>query len=286
MLDKKSPFEESLEKQQRIYDKIKQCCHSPVSDTISSTLSQVSISANSISIANTLQPIMQTMSDFALKIPKFEFESLTSAVRRLSELYSPYFFTDSLQKILEQYQHQISEMICSISTIPLSLLADNAIDFSEVEILSDMSVKYGETVLSKEKVAQEFESQIKELKQKPRSLYDKFEDVKKKFWLVFLILNLIMFIPQIPETCEFYTDMVAQTKALFFNKTECCWIIKEHAYLRETANSKANIICTLPYDTELEVLSETPRWLEVKYIDESGEEYTGWISKISVEREQ
>ena len=228
---------------------------------------------------------MRTMSDFALKIPKLEFEPLTSAAKQLSELYSPYFFTDSLQKTLEQYQHQISEVICSISTPALSSLAYNAIDFSEVEILSDMSIKYGETVLSKEEVAQEFELQIEELKQKPRSLYDKFEDVKKKFWLVLLILNLIMFIPQIPETCEFYTDIVAQTKALFLNETELCWIIKEQAYLRETANSKANVICTLSYDTELEIVSEMPRWLEVKYTDKSGDEYTGWISKISVEKD-
>lgn len=286
MLDKKSPFEEALERQQRIYDRIEQCCHPPILDTISTTLSQVSIAANSISIANTLQPIMRTMSDFALKIPKIEFQPLTSVAQQLSELYSPYFFTDSLQRMLEQYQCQIGEVIRSISATPLSSLAYNAIDFSEVEILSDMSIKYGETVLSKEEVAQEFELQIEELKQKPRSLYDKFEDVKKKFWLVLLILNLIMFIPQIPETCEFYTDMVAQTKALFFNETECCWIIKEQAYLREAANSKANIICTLSYDTELEVVSEIPRWLEVKYTDESGEEYTGWVSKISVERDQ
>lgn len=285
MLDKNSPFEEALERQQRIYDRIEQCCYPPVLDTISTTLSQVSIAANSISIANTLQPIMRTLSDFALKIPKLEFEPLTSAAKQLSELYSPYFFTDSLQKTLEQYQHQISEVICSISTPALSSLAYNAIDFSEVEILSDMSIKYGETVLSKEEVAQEFELQIEELKQKPRSLYDKFEDVKKKFWLVLLILNLIMFIPQIPETCEFYTDIVAQTKALFLNETELCWIIKEQAYLRETANSKANVICTLSYDTELEIVSEMPRWLEVKYTDKSGDEYTGWISKISVEKD-
>lgn len=268
---------------QRIYDKIEQCCHPPVLDTISATLSQTYIAANSIAIANTLQPIMRTMSDFALKIPKFE--QLTSAAQQLSELFSPYFFTDSLQRTLKQYQCQIDEIIHSISTTHLSSLAYNAIDFSDIEILSDMSIKYGETVLNKEEVAQEFELQIEELKQKPRSLYDKFEDVKKKFWLVFLILNLIMLIPQIPETCEFYTDMVAQTKALFFNETECCWIIKERAYLRETANSKANIICTLSYDTELEVISEIPRWLEVKYTDESGREYTGWISKISVERD-
>lgn len=285
MLDKKSPYEEALERQQRIYDKIERCCHPPVLDTISTTLAQAYIAANPVHIANTLQPIIRTISDFALKIPKSEFEPLTSVAQQLSELYSPHFFTDSMQRVLEQYQCQIDEIIHSISTTHLSSLAYNAIDFSEIEILSDMSIKYGETVFSKEEAAQEFELQIEELKQKPKSLYDKFEDVKKRFWLVFLILNLIMFIPQIPETCEFYTDMVAQTKSLFFNETECCWIIKEHAYLRETANSKANIICTISYDTKLEVISEIPRWLEVKYTDESGKEYTGWISKISVERD-
>ena len=219
-------------------------------------------------------------------MPKIDFQPLTDVAEQLSELYSPRFFTDSLHAAIEQYQAQISKIVRSISATSLSSLALNAIDLSEVEMLPDMSIKYGNAVLSKEEVAQEFELQIKELKQKPKSLYNKFEDVKKKFWLVLLIINLIMFIPQIPETCGFYTDMVAQTKALFFNETEFCRIIKEHAYLRETANSKSKIVCTLLYETELEVVSEIPRWLEVKYTDESGVEYIGWISKISVEREQ
>ena len=47
------------------------------------------------------------------------------------------------------------------------------------------------------------------------------------FWLVLLILNLIMVIPQIPETCEFYTDMVAQTKALFH-----CTLLDSVEFLR------------------------------------------------------
>nr|WP_243423764.1 SH3 domain-containing protein [Anaerotignum lactatifermentans] len=63
-----------------------------------------------------------------------------------------------------------------------------------------------------------------------------------------------------------------------------CYTIKEKSYLRAEANAKSKILATLVYDTELEILEDIPRWYKVKYIDETGVETEGWISKISIER--
>ena len=204
--------------------------------------------------------------------------------KQLSDFHFSEFFSDSLKLTIEKSQTQINEIAKSLRDI-LPILPFEAMDFSEIKMLSDMSIKYGDTVLSKEEVMKEFESQLEELKQKPKALYDKFEEVKKKFWLVLLIISLIMFIPQAIEASKFYTDIAVTIKALLSNETQYCWVIKEKAYLRENANAKSKVVCKLLYDTKLEIISENPRWLEVKYTDEAGDEYIGWISKISVEKE-
>lgn len=64
---------------------------------------------------------------------------------------------------------------------------------------------------------------------------------------------------------------------------EMCYTIKEKSYIRAEANAKSGILATLVYDTKLEILEDIPRWYKVKYIDETGTETEGWISKISVE---
>lgn len=54
--------------------------------------------------------------------------------------------------------------------------------------------------------------------------------------------------------------------------------------MRETANAKGKIIVSIPYDSALEIIDDIPRWYQVKYIDDVGNEYSGWISKICVEK--
>lgn len=56
--------------------------------------------------------------------------------------------------------------------------------------------------------------------------------------------------------------------------------------LRQEANSKSKVLQDLPYDTRLEIVDEIPRWYQVRYVDETGKEITGWISKISVESDE
>lgn len=258
--------------------------------SIAKQLEDLYCSAPSKQIIQEIQNITPIFSEIDFKSLLGEFsiakqlEDELSIAKQLSNLYSSDFFSDSLKLTIEKSQNQINEIAKSLSEIS-PMLSLGTMDFSEIEMLSDMSIKYGDIVLSKEEVTKEFELQLEELKQKPKSLYDKFEDVKKKFWLVLLIISLIMFIPQVVETSEFYMDMATKIKTLLSNETQYCWVIKEKAYLRETANAKSKVLCILLYDTKLEIISEIPRWLEVKYVDEAGDEYIGWISKISVEKE-
>ena len=54
--------------------------------------------------------------------------------------------------------------------------------------------------------------------------------------------------------------------------------------MREEADSSSRIIIHIPYDSTLEIIDDIPRWYRVKYGAVDGEEYLGWISKISVEK--
>ena len=94
-----------------------------------------------------------------------------------------------------------------------------------------------------------------------------------------------MFLPQLPETVDYYRNVVSQIEQVVLQKSQICFTIKEKAFLREEPNSKAKRVVTLPYDTPLEIIETIPRWYQVKYIDENGVEIIGWISKISVETE-
>lgn len=235
---------------------------------------------------NKISPIMQEVANYTSHFSNIDLNGLSSFAKTMSELYNSNFFTDSLIMSIKQNQSRLAELAHSLSSsfnYPTEIF--DVSNFPKVEMLSDMSIKYDNIILSQGEVCQEFESQMEELKKRPKALYDKFENVKKKFWLVLFILNLIMFIPRIPATYEFYKDMIPQIEDLFYNVTDYCYIIKERAFLRENPNSKSGVICTLLYDTKLEVIEVIPRWLKVRYIDESDVEHIGWISKISVEIE-
>ena len=114
---------------------------------------------------------------------------------------------------------------------------------------------------------------------------ERFEALQQKLWLLLLVFNLIMFLPQLPETVDYYRNVVSQIEQVVLQKSQICFTIKEKAFLREEPNSKAKRVVTLPYDTPLEIIETIPRWYQVKYIDENGVEIIGWISKISVETE-
>ena len=90
-------------------------------------------------------------------------------------------------------------------------------------------------------------------------------------------------IPNLAEATLWYRNLVESLYEIAMDLPEMCYTIKEKSYLRSEANTKSNILAILVYDTELEILEDIPRWYKVKYIDKTGTEKEGWISKISVE---
>ena len=90
--------------------------------------------------------------------------------------------------------------------------------------------------------------------------------------------------PQIPETLDFYNHAVSEITAMIQQTNQICYTIRDRSYLRETANAEGKIIISIPYDSALEIIDDIPRWYQVKYNDDDGNEYSGWISKISVEK--
>ena len=95
-----------------------------------------------------------------------------------------------------------------------------------------------------------------------------------------------MAIPDIPEKVEFYSKVITELRITASQQSRICFTIKERAILREEPSSKARRILTLSYDTPLEIVEIIPRWYQVKYTNEAGEETIAWISKISVETEE
>ena len=84
---------------------------------------------------------------------------------------------------------------------------------------------------------------------------------------------------------KFYRDAIVQIQELYAERPVVCYTIKERSVLRNEPNSSAQRLCSLLYDTQLEILDDIPRWYQVKHTDNDGLETIGWISKISVELE-
>ena len=196
---------------------------------------------------------------------------------------------DQMTKALRMYQ--TPDIIQHINSVLSNLLSfDSAIletakslDLSDIEIHDDGAIIYDGVRYDSERIATVLDTQI-EVAKKP-TVREQFEALKQRLWLLLLILNIIMFLPQVPETVEFYCDAVAQMQDILEEKSRICFTIKERSILREEASSTAARIRYLPYDTPLEIISDIPRWYQVTYTDENGAEITGWISKISVELE-
>lgn len=125
--------------------------------------------------------------------------------------------------------------------------------------------------------------------EKHKSIPEKFEDAKKKFWLIFLIFYIISSIPDLADKAEWYAAKIQTAISMLTAEDTStdvfAYVIKESAVLRESADSKSTQIARLLYDTKLRIISEVPRWYEVEYIDDEGNSLVGWISKISVSTE-
>ena len=196
---------------------------------------------------------------------------------------------DQMTKALRMYQtpdiiQHINSVLSNLPSFDSAILETaKSLDLYDIEIHDDGAITYDGVRYDSERIATVLDTQI-EVAKKP-TVREQFEALKQRLWLLLLILNIIMFLPQVPETVEFYCDAVAQMQDILEEKSRICFTIKERSILREEASSTAARIRYLPYDTPLEIISDIPRWYQVTYTDENGAEITGWISKISVELE-
>ncbi len=243
--------------------------------------------SNAKTLSDLIQPDIQAIQNATSFFSECDFQSLLDKFfidKDTSDLLSSEFFSDSLKLNIDKSKDR-TDNITKLLSKASPVLSFEDVDLSELEMILNTSIKYSNKVLSNYKVSKEIKLHGEEAKQNPKSLHDKLEDFKKKFCLLLIIIRLIMSIPQTIETGEFYKDVATKVKTSILNEAQYCWVIKERAYLREAANAKSKVLYRFIYDTKLEIISEIPRWLEVKYVDESGNEYIGWISKISVEKE-
>lgn len=194
-----------------------------------------------------------------------------------------------LSGVLESYQHtpllkQMEQAISHLSTLDPALFnLAKTVDWTDIQFCEDGSILFDGVNYSPEELPGELEAQISEAKSGTISLREKFEGLKKRLWLLLLILQMILFLPQIPAALEFYGTIVAQIEDVVQQTNQICFTIRESSYLRESANSSAEIALTIPYDTPLEIIETIPRWYQVKYTNADGQTVSGWISKISVE---
>ena len=191
-------------------------------------------------------------------------------------------------KILEQYQNSIDDMFSSIQTLSMDKLEEMYqigmdFDISDVSVSDDGALSYHGITYDRHEVPQELVRQVQELKQESISLKQQVEKIREKYWLLSLILSIYMFFPTFAEATVWYADLGQSIYEAVMDLPQMCYTIKEKSYIRNEANAKSDILTTLVYDTKLEILEDIPRWYKVKYIDETGTETEGWISKISVE---
>lgn len=190
-------------------------------------------------------------------------------------------------KILETYQSSgLGELKNSIDKIPMYILDEiTKMDFSsivaEISISDDGALSYQNVTYERNEIPQELERQVQEVRGKdiPKQL----EELKQNHWLLCFIIYILFLIPSTVETTAWYADVGQSIYEAVMDIPQMCYTIKEKSYIRNKANAKSDILTILVYDTKLEILEDIPRWYKVKYIDETGTEIEGWISKISVE---
>lgn len=221
--------------------------------------------------ADRIKELFNTAS--AIQTIEIPTESIRSAMEVLDFYRSPTiveqmkFIASAFADLMDQ---KLLEAAVSVDLTELQLQENDILSFNGVQYTPDA-------------LHSELEQQVELAKSDKASLRARFEELKKKLWLVLLLLNLILLLPDIPEKVAFYHSIVSQTLSIAQEKSLICFTINERSYLREEPNSSARIILVLRYDTPLEILDDIPRWYKVKYTREDGSEEVGWISKISVD---
>lgn len=223
------------------------------------------------------------MNELLVGMPKNVFQQLDNLTIK-SQLEQ----MNKIGKLFEAYNSPAIKMqlenLQAISQTTLSAISQSvtAFDFSDIQFNDNGSLIYEGVEYSQEAIEEEVHLQLQEAESNPNSLKESADKLKEKYWLIGLIISLLLFLPKLPQTIDFYGDIITQVYQAINEVNPVYYVIEERAYLREESNAKSKIVATLIYDTALEVLDTIPRWFYVKYIDDEGIEQIGWISKISV----
>ena len=216
-----------------------------------------------------------------------------AAVASFQRYYAPgaVAMANQMVKVMKMYQtssfaSQVNSILEQLATFDTALLEKaHQFDWSRIEISDDDVITFDGVDYTPEELTAELSSEVAIAQKDKLTLREKVEWLEKKLWLLLMILNMLMTLPDVPEKIEFYCNTVAQIQEIYEEKSHICYTIKERSILREEASSTAARILYLPYDTPLEIIADIPRWYQVKYTKEDGTEIIGWISKISVETE-
>lgn len=193
-------------------------------------------------------------------------------------------------KILEAYENsalaaQMENVLNNIPSLDPAIFDLAAeFDIDSVDFSDDGDIICGGEQYKAEDLAAEVAAQIDGVSNEKVPAREKAEDLKKRFWLLILIVKLLLFLPQTPEMVDYYSNAVSEIQAVIGQAERICYTIRDISYLREEADSSSRIIIHIPYDSTLEIIDDIPRWYRVKYAAADGEEYLGWVSKISVEK--
>lgn len=225
-----------------------------------------------------------------LNMPAFQMASAQIEALKQVCIFPSNALLSSAAKTLKAYQNpslleQMKNVLNNIPSFdPIVFDLAKSFDVESVQLTDDGSISFDGESYKPEDLVAEITSQTDNAKVGKISLREKAENLKKRLWLLLLIINLIFFLPKIPETLDFYNNVVSEITAIIEQTNQICYTIRDRAYLRETADAKGKIIISIPYDSALEITDDIPRWYQVKYNDDDGNEYSGWISKISVEK--
>ncbi|ACV61886.1 hypothetical protein Dtox_0999 [Desulfofarcimen acetoxidans DSM 771] len=189
----------------------------------------------------------------------------------------------------------IETLMPIISDTPLiKTIADAQLNFAEMVRGFDFNfISFGEGTLiydgheyTSAELSMELDNEIV-LVQTHKSIPERFEEFKKKYWVIPFIIFILLTLPDVSDKIEYYSEKIKAVISTLSPQHEetFAYVIRDSAVLRESADSKSPQLVRLLYDTKLQMISEMPRWVQVEYIDEQGNSFTGWISKISVTTE-
>ena len=241
-----------------------------------------------------IQNLMENITEIQSKLETDAIKSadtLSQMMFSLAEYYNTFANNAAylqISKILEVYQNSLENMIYTIQYLPQNEFEDLCqigmnFDMEGVTLSEEGALSYQGITYEKDEVPQEFVRQTQKIKQEPISLKQHVEELRQKYWLLILVVSIYMFVPAFSDATQWYENKCNELKEIIFNFPQMCYTIKEKSYLRCEANAKSKILAILVYGTKIEILEDIPRWYKVKYIDETGAETEGWISKISVE---